>query len=90
LRCFGPVTTCPDPRAEPDRTALRQMLEPGDVVTVRLPAIACHTGIVSTLAGEPALVHAYNGAAAKVIEHRLDLAWLRRISAVFSFPGIAD
>lgn len=59
-------------------------------MTIRLPAVACHTGIISTLAGEAALVHAYNGTAAKVTEHHLDLAWLRRISAFFSFPGIAD
>jgi hypothetical protein len=70
-------------------SALRAALAPGEVLTLRVPTIPCHLGIVSTILSEPAVVHAYAGAD-KVVEHRLDDAWLRRISAVFGFPGVQD
>jgi hypothetical protein len=66
---------------------LRASLTPGDVLTLRLPTVPCHTAIVSELRGESAIVHAYSGAR-KVVEHRLDDAWFRRIAGVFSFPGV--
>jgi hypothetical protein len=68
---------------------LRASLAPGDVLTLRLPTVPCHTAIVSQLRGEPAVIHAYTPAR-KVVEHRIDDAWLRRIAGVFSFPGVTN
>jgi cell wall-associated NlpC family hydrolase len=61
----------------------------GDVVTLRAPFAVCHVGIISRLeagdAGDLAVIHAWPGAR-KVVEHRIDETWIRRISAVFRFP----
>jgi cell wall-associated NlpC family hydrolase len=63
----------------------------GDVVTLRAPFAVCHVGIISRLeagdAGDLAVIHAWPGAH-KVVEHRIDDAWFRRISAVFQFPTV--
>jgi cell wall-associated NlpC family hydrolase len=66
---------------------IAELLRVADAVTLRVPLIPCHAGIVSTVAGKPGLIHAYS-TARKVIEHRFDAAWLRRIAGVFRFPGI--
>lgn len=71
----------------PDLEALAASLQPGDVVTLRVPLIPCHVGIVSTITGRPGLIHAYS-TARKVVEHRFDATWLRRVAGVFRFPGI--
>lgn len=66
---------------------VRQELEPGDVVTVRLPSVPCHTGIISQVHREPGIIHAYSPVG-KVVEHRLDNHWIHRIAGVFRFPGL--
>lgn len=65
---------------------VRQELEPGDVLTLRLPSVPCHTGIVSEVAGEPGIIHAYSPVG-RVVEHRLDNPWIHRIAGVFRFPA---
>jgi hypothetical protein len=78
-----------------------ELLDPGDVLTMRNPKIPTHTAIVGSLsahAGDSYLtiIHAYPGAATrkspggKVAEHILDKKWLRRIEGVFSFPGVTE
>lgn len=67
--------------------ALSLLLQPGDVVTLRVPLIPCHVGVVSTVAGKPGVIHAYSSSK-KVVEHRFDANWLRRIAGVFRFPGV--
>jgi cell wall-associated NlpC family hydrolase len=64
-------------------------LEPGDVLTLRLPTVPCHSAIVTEIAGGLAIVHAYSPAK-KVVEHRLDDRWLHRIAGVFSFPDLEE
>lgn len=76
---------------------------PGDVVTLRFPPMALfalvkdfrqfpitHGGIVSSVQGELGLIHGYSGGNQKLVEHRMDAAWLRRIAGVFYFPGLED
>ena len=68
---------------------LREELEPGDVLTMRLPRVPCHTAIVCEVQGAPGIIHAYSPVG-RVVEHRLDVAWLHRIAGVFRFPGVVS
>lgn len=63
---------------------------PGDVLTMRVPTLITHLAIVSDVNGDKGIIHSYNGVREKVIEHRIDIRWLRRIAGVFSFPGVID
>ncbi len=70
----------------------KDVLQPGDVALMRIDGNARHVGIVSSYAlpvtgGEPtslSLIHAY-APARKVVEHRLDDMWQRRIVTGFRF-----
>lgn len=66
---------------------LRRKIRSADVLTICLPHIPCHIGIVSDLGAELALIHAHSSTE-KVSEHHLDDAWLRRIAGVFFFPEV--
>jgi len=69
-------------------------LLPGDVLTIRNPHAACHAGIVSSLNGAVAIIHAYPVGPARpgprnkqrVCEHVLDARWRARIEGIFEFP----
>lgn len=61
-------------------------LRTGTVVTLRVVQL-CHGGIISEVMGAPGLIHAH-ASAKKVAEHRIDDAWLRRITGAFRFPGV--
>lgn len=65
-------------------------LLPGDVVTMRVPVLITHLGIISNVNGNVGVIHSYNGVRKKVIEHLIDVKWMRRIAGVFSFPGVTD
>ncbi|MBI3150090.1 MAG: peptidase P60 [Betaproteobacteria bacterium] len=62
----------------------------GDVAWIRFQAEPQHFAVVGDYPhGGFSLIHAYNGAGLrKVVEHRLDAAWLARIVAVWRFPGV--
>lgn len=66
-------------------------LEPGDIVTMRgigQPEPG-HVGVIARAAtGYLTLIHSYNADAnTRVVEHRIDDAWSRRIAAVYRpFP----
>jgi hypothetical protein len=51
-----------------------------------------HVGIVSDLNGSLGVIHSLNSQSVnrRVVEHLIDLRWLRRIAGVFSFPGVTD
>jgi hypothetical protein len=51
-----------------------------------------HVGIVSDSNGSLGVIHSLNSRSVnrKVVEHLIDLKWLRRIAGVFSFPGVTD
>jgi len=68
-------------------TKVRHELEPGNIVTIRLPSVPCHTAIVTWLYREPGIIHAYSPVG-KVVEHRLDQHWIHRIAGVFAFPDV--
>lgn len=60
----------------------------GDVVVLRFGPAPQHFGIVGDyFAGGFSLVHAYRGVD-RVVEHRLDDVWRRRIVAAFALPGV--
>lgn len=64
-------------------------IKPGDVVSMRVPVEPVHVGIISSREKVLYLIHAYNsGPDPKVIEHRLDDRWRRRIVGAFAFPGV--
>jgi len=82
-----------------DFTRLCLLLEPGDVVNVRIPTpigFSSHLGILSEIHGEPSLIHLYpdddgvygSAQGLQVVERRFDARWLSRIAEVFSFPGV--
>jgi len=51
-----------------------------------------HVAIVSDLQGGTlGVIHSYNSESVqrKVVEHLVDIRWLRRIAGVFAFPGVA-
>lgn len=61
----------------------------GDALVLRFGSAPQHFGIVGDyFGGGFSLIHAYRGAD-KVVEHRLDDVWRRRIVAAYSLPGIA-
>ena len=53
-----------------------------------------HVGIISEFYknGPLGVIHSLNSQSVnrKVVEHLIDLKWLRRIAGVFSFPGVTD
>jgi len=65
-------------------------LVPGDVVTLRNPRAACHAGILTSINGRVAIVHAYPSGTPKpcVVEHVLNAKWISRIEGIFTFPGV--
>jgi cell wall-associated NlpC family hydrolase len=73
-------------------------IAPGDVLTIRNPNAACHAGIVSSLNGSLAIIHAYASGPARpgprnkqrVCEHVLDASWRARIEGIFEFPGVTS
>lgn len=71
------------------RRELLTNIQPGFVVTMKIPIEPCHAGIVSNCGDELFLIHAYNAGPMKVVEHRIDETWLRRITGVFSFPEVS-
>ena len=62
-------------------------LAPGDVAEMDLGMRESHhVGIVGELRGRLTLIHALTGR--KVVEHRIDAAWNRRIVGAWQLPGI--
>jgi len=62
-------------------------MQPGDLVTIRLPDVPCHVAIISTVNGTIGMIHAY-ATIGKVVEHIMDVKWRRRIEGCFAFPGV--
>lgn len=61
----------------------------GDVLVLKFGVSPQHFGIVGDyFAGGFSLIHAYRGAE-RVVEHRLDDVWRRRIVAAYMLPGVA-
>jgi hypothetical protein len=58
----------------------------GDVVLMNIDAMPQHLGIITDVAGDMGIIHAYAPARA-VVEHRLDVFWRRRIVAAFRLPN---
>jgi hypothetical protein len=65
----------------------RQILNPGDILTLRAPTVPCHVAIITDLMGGLGIIHAYSPVA-KCVEHTLSTKWLKRIEGVFEFPGV--
>lgn len=90
---YGRVPVPKKMRAEVDKRLIRvtkETMQPGDVVWIRFKAEPTHFAIVGDYKyGGLSLIHATNGSDLnKVVEHRLDKAWLDRIVAVWRFPGV--
>lgn len=58
--------------------------EPGDVLLMRFERNPIHAGIVT----ERGMIHAYANMR-RVVEHRIDEVWSRRIVEVFAYKGVA-
>lgn len=67
-------------------------IQPGDVVWMRFDGEPQHLGIVGDYVhGGLSLIHAYNGAGLnRVVEHRLDETWRRRIVAAWKYREIDE
>jgi NlpC/P60 family putative phage cell wall peptidase len=64
-------------------------MQPGDMITLRVPSVPCHVAIVTSLQGGLGMIHAYV-VSDKVVEHVLDRKWLKRIEGCFEFPGTEE
>lgn len=67
-------------------------MQEGDVLSMKMPTIPCHVGIVSKLyAGTPnecfGVIHGYSPAH-KVVETIIDRKLRARIAGCFNFPGV--
>lgn len=67
-------------------------MQEGDVLTLKMPTIPCHVGIVSRMyVGTPnecfGIIHSFSPAR-KVVETVLDAKTRARIAGCFSFPGV--
>lgn len=60
-------------------------MQAGDVLVMVVPTQPCHVGIY---AGDGNMIHAYSGGPNKCVEQPLDVRWMRRVVAAFSFPGV--
>lgn len=62
----------------------------GDVILFRFEDEPQHVGIVSKYkSGGLGIIHCY-ASARKVVEHRLDETWLKRVVSSYSFPNISN
>ncbi len=69
-------------------------MQEGDVISMKMPTIPCHVGIVTKLyVGTPdeclGVIHSYSPAG-KVVETVIDGALMNRIHGCFSFPEVTD
>ena len=69
-------------------------MKEGDVLTIKMPLLPCHVGIVSKLYEGTAnecwgIIHGY-APVKKVVETVLDDQMLRRVHGAFSFSGVTD
>lgn len=60
----------------------------GDVVAIRFTKYPQHSGILVPYVGGLGIVHALSSVG-KVVEHRLDDRWRKRITHAYAFPGVA-
>lgn len=77
----------------PDGNALKETLgsqaipvrfhHRGDILLMRFDSDPQHLAIVT----EYGMIHSYAGAR-KVVEHRIDEQWAKRIVAAYAFPGV--
>lgn len=56
----------------------------GDILVFKFRRHPQHVGILSSLNGEPTLIHAYSSID-RVAEHNFDESWQRRVCASYSF-----
>lgn len=57
--------------------------QPGDVVAMAFPTVLRHVAIVAEHEHGLSLIHALNTGHQKVVEHRIDARWARRIRATY-------
>jgi hypothetical protein len=71
----------------PPETAFRKLFVKDEKLTP-----ITHVAIITDLNGALGVIHSYNSDSVrrKVVEHLIDLRWMRRIAGVFSFPGVTD
>jgi cell wall-associated NlpC family hydrolase len=69
-----------------DPVPIKEM-QPGDIVIMRILGNEPHVGILAEYEGERTLIHSYQ-TVGKIVEHRLDAKWLRRIVGAYSIPGV--
>ena len=60
---------------------------PGDVMIFREKSFPCHTAIVSTMYGQPAMIHAFV-LRKMVVEELIDDNWAAKRVACFQYPNL--
>lgn len=90
---YGRLPVPTEMREQLDRHLVRVPradMQIGDVVWIRFQVEPQHLAIVGDYVhGGFSLIHAHNGSGLrKVVEHRLDETWAKRIVAVWRFPGV--
>ena len=63
-------------------------IDPGDVLLFSFAGEPRHVGIASELTGEPAVIHAW-AKPGKVVEHRIDDLWHKRLRAAYRIRSAA-
>lgn len=85
----------PNPKRAADAVArhLRRIEEPrpGDVLFIEWrPNVPTHLAFLAAApAGYPTMIHAC-GDSGRVVEHRIDSVWARRINSAWRFRGLSD
>jgi cell wall-associated NlpC family hydrolase len=90
---YGRLPVPKQMRSEIDKRLVRvhkRDMQPGDLAWIQFDVYPQHFAIVGDCVyGGMTLIHAYNGAGLnKVVEHRIDEQWNRRIVGVWRFPGV--
>ena len=62
-------------------------LEDGDVMLFSFAGEPRHVGLASTLNGEQGVIHAW-AKPGKVVEHRIDDLWHKRLRAIYRIHGV--
>jgi NlpC/P60 family putative phage cell wall peptidase len=65
-------------------------MKAGDVISMNVISAPCHVGILGEDANGLTIIHAFSGAANKVVEQPMDAKWRRRIAGCFAFSGVED
>ena len=61
--------------------------QPGDIALIAFHGVTRHAALIGDHADGLSLIHAHNMGSKRVIEHRLDAKWAKRVTRVYRMPA---